>query len=169
MSETALTKRIEEIVAPSLEAKGFEIVRVRLTGGQAPTLQIMADRIDGVPINVDDCAAISRHVSVLLDAKDPIKSAYTLEISSPGIDRPLVRPKDFERFAGFEAKLETKMPIDGRRRFRGRLGGLEDDAVCLTLEDGEVRIPFGDIDRAKLLLTDELLAAAAAQENQPRN
>lgn len=169
MSDTALTRQIEAIVAPSLEAMGFEVVRVRLTGGHAPTLQIMADRIDGTPINVDDCADISRHVSVLLDAKDPIKGAYTLEISSPGIDRPLVRPKDFERFAGFEAKLETKMPIDGRRRFRGRLGGLDDDAVRLTLADGEVRIPFGDIERAKLMLTDDLLAAAAAQQNQPGN
>ncbi len=167
MVQRAVTERIAELVTPSLEANGFELVRVMLTGGDRPTLQIMADRTDETPITVDDCADISRVVSAILDVEDPIKGAYTLEVSSPGIDRPLVRKKDFERFAGFEAKVETAAPVDGRRRFRGRLLGVEGDEVRLALEEGEAAIPLSAIDRAKLVMTDELLAAAEAAQHEP--
>jgi len=164
LAQHDVTDKIAELVTPSLEASGFELVRVMLTGGDRPTLQIMADRADETPISVDDCADISRVVSAILDVEDPIKGAYTLEVSSPGIDRPLVRRKDFERFAGFEAKLETAAPIEGRKRFRGRLLGVEGDDVHLALETGEAVIPLAAIDRAKLVMTDELLAAADAAQ-----
>ncbi|MEJ2122557.1 MAG: ribosome maturation factor RimP [Alphaproteobacteria bacterium] len=166
MVQRAVTERIAELVTPSLEANGFELVRVMLTGGDRPTLQIMADRADETPITVDDCADISRVVSAILDVEDPIKGTYTLEVSSPGIDRPLVRRKDFERFAGFEAKVETAAPVDGRRRFRGRLLGVDGDDVRLALETGEAAIPLLAIDRAKLVMTDELLAAAEAAQHE---
>lgn len=166
MPQTDVTQKIERLIGPSLEANGFDLVRVALTGGDRPTLQIMADRADGSTINVDECADISRVVSAILDVEDPIKGAYTLEVSSPGIDRPLVRRKDFERFAGHEARVETSRPVDGRRRFRGRLLGVDGDDVRLALETGEAAIPLGSIYRAKLMLTDELLAAAAAAQQE---
>src|SRR6516165_9454833 len=112
-----LSGRIERLLAPSLEAMGYEIVRVQLSGGRSPTVQVMVDRQDGRPTTIDDCTSISRTASALLDVEDPLEGSYTLEVSSPGIDRPLVRPKDFERFAGFEVKAETSAPLDGRRRF----------------------------------------------------
>jgi len=166
LARNDVTERIAELVTPSLEAAGFELVRVMLTGGERPTLQVMAERADETPITVDDCADISRVISAILDVEDPIKGTYTLEVSSPGIDRPLVRRKDFERYAGFEAKVETAAPIDGRRRFRGRLLGLDGDDVRLALEAGEAAIPFSAIDRAKLVMTDELLAAADAAQHE---
>lgn len=141
---------------------GYEIVRVQLSGGRTPTLQIMVDRLDGAAITLDDCTALSRTASALLDVEDPLAGSYTLEVSSPGIDRPLVRPKDFERYAGFEVKAETGLPIAGRRRFRGRLLGIEDGIVRLALPDGKVELPFEAILKARLVLTDELLAAAGA-------
>ncbi|WP_044564255.1 ribosome maturation factor RimP, partial [Azospirillum sp. B4] len=119
-------ERIAGIIAPSVEAMGYDLVRVSLTGNARPTLQIMAERVDGAAMTVDDCAEISRAVSALLDVEDPIDVAYTLEVSSPGIDRPLTRPKDFERFAGFEVRVETSQPVDDRRRFIGMLKGIED-------------------------------------------
>jgi ribosome maturation factor RimP len=157
------TVRIEEIIGPSVEAMGYEIVRVELGGERRRVLQIMAERTDGAAMTVDDCADISRTVSALLDVEDPISGTYTLEISSPGIDRPLVKARDFERFAGFEARIETTAPIAGRRRFTGRLEGLAGETVRLRLAEGPVEIPLADIGRAKLLLTDELLAGATAQ------
>ncbi|NYZ13115.1 ribosome maturation factor RimP [Azospirillum sp. RWY-5-1] len=157
------TGRIEQIIAPSIESMGYEIVRVQMTGAQRPVLQIMAERTDGGPMTVEDCADISRSVSALLDVEDPIASAYTLEVSSPGIDRPLTRRRDFERFAGFEAKLETRMAIDGRKRFKGRLKGLEDDDVLIDTEQGPARVPMETIQRAKLVLTDELIRASGGQ------
>jgi ribosome maturation factor RimP len=111
-------------------------------------------------MTVDDCAAISRSVSALLDVADPIASAYTLEVSSPGIDRPLVRPEDYDRFAGFEARIELSQPLSGRKRFRGRLLGRAGDSVRLIAETGEVHVPLSAIARAKLVLTDDLLALA---------
>ncbi|WP_448192089.1 ribosome maturation factor RimP [Azospirillum sp. sgz301742] len=158
------TGRIEQIIAPSVEALGYEIVRVLLLGGQRPTLQIMAERSDGAPMTVEDCADISRSVSALLDVEDPIAGAYTLEVSSPGLDRPLTRLKDFERFAGFTAKLETRLAIDGRKRFKGTLTGIEGDDVLLDSEIGPTRVPFDNVLRAKLVITDELLRAASGQE-----
>ena len=157
------TDRIAAIIAPAVEAMGYEVVRVLLLGTQRRVLQIMAERKDGRDMTVDDCAEISRAVSALLDVEDPIQGTYTLEVSSPGIDRPLTRVKDFERFAGYEARLETKAPVDGRRRFKGRLGGIERDEVetlvRIDTEDGAAKVPFDAIQKAKLVLTDELLAA----------
>ena len=126
--------RIEKIIEPTVKNLGFDIVRVLLSGDHNPRLQIMAEPLDGRAMNVDDCAAISRAVSALLDVEDPVSSSYTLEVSSPGLDRPLVRLQHFERFAGYEARIETAMAIDGRKRFRGRLGGIEGDNVSATLE-----------------------------------
>lgn len=157
------TGRIEQIITPSVEAMGYEIVRVQLTGGQRMVLQVMAERADGAPMTVEDCADISRAISAVLDVEDPIKSAYTLEVSSPGIDRPLTRLKDFERFAGFEAKLETRLAVDGRKRFKGMLKGVEDGLVCIESEQGAARLEFDNILRAKLVLTDELIRASQGQ------
>ncbi|MGF7207524.1 ribosome maturation factor RimP [Skermanella aerolata] len=158
------TDRIQKIIAPSVEAMGYEIVRVQVSGTQKPTLQVMAERKDDAAMTVEDCADISRAVSALLDVEDPISSAYTLEISSPGIDRPLTRLKDFERFAGFEARIETRFPLDGRKRFRGILKGVENGAVRIDTDTGPASVPFDAVQRAKLLLTDELIAATAAQQ-----
>src|SRR5712691_1241124 len=152
------------MIAPSLEAMGYRLVRVVFTGGRRPTLQIMAERRDEVAMSVDDCADISRTVSALLDVADPIPVAYALEVSSPGIDRPLVDRADFVRYAGYEAKVETGVPIDGRKRFRGRLLGADDAAVRIAMADREVALPLAEIVRAKLVLTDELLAAALKRQ-----
>jgi len=143
---------------------GYEVVRVQISGGQRAILQIMAERADGAPMTVEDCADISRSVSALLDVEDPIREAYTLEVSSPGIDRPLTRLKDFERFAGFEARLESRMAIDGRKRFKGMLKGVEDGLVCVDTEQGPARLEFDNILRAKLVLTDELIRASQEQQ-----
>lgn len=143
---------------------GYEVVRVQISGGQRSILQIMAERADGAPMTVEDCADISRSVSALLDVEDPIREAYTLEVSSPGIDRPLTRLKDFERFAGFEARLESRMAIDGRKRFKGMLKGVEDGLVCVDTEQGPARLEFDNILRAKLVLTDELIRASQEQQ-----
>jgi ribosome maturation factor RimP len=153
--------RIEQIVAPPIEAMGYEIVRVQLSGGQRAILQIMAERGDGAAMSVDDCADISRAVSALLDVEDPISGPYTLEVSSPGLDRPLTRLKDFQRFAGCEAKLETRLPVEGRKRFKGALRGVEAGEVLIEIEGGLARVAFDDIARAKLVLTDELLRTGA--------
>ena len=162
-----LEERISLLVTPSLQAMGYDLVRVMLQGRHGLTLQIMAERRDGKSMTVDDCADISRALSAVLDVEDPIASAYTLEVSSPGIDRPLVRPRDYERFAGFEAKLETVQPVDGRKRFRGRLLGLDaGGGVRLAVETGEVVIPPAAVKSAKLVLTDELIAAATKEQQQ---
>ncbi|MBW7852317.1 MAG: ribosome maturation factor RimP [Rhodospirillales bacterium] len=152
--------RIERLVVPSLEAMGYELVRIQMQGRQRPTLQVMAERRDRRPMTVEDCADISRALSAILDVEDPIQGAYVLEVSSPGIDRPLVRPDDYARFAGFEARVETGQPVDGRKRFRGQLLGLDPAGnVRLAVETGEVSVPFAHIQRAKLVLTDALIAA----------
>jgi ribosome maturation factor RimP len=155
-----VSERVTEIIGPSVEAMGYDLVRVQMIGA---TLQIMAERRDGAAMTVDDCAEISRTASALLDVADPIPTAYQLEVSSPGIDRPLTRLADFERFAGFDAKFETKAPIDGRRRFTGTLLGTEDGQVRVDTEGGPVTLPFGDINKAKLVLNDRLIAAASRQ------
>jgi ribosome maturation factor RimP len=155
---TVATK-IESLLAPTLEALGYGIVRVQFTSGKRATLQIMAERTDGVAMSVDDCAEISRAASAVLDVEDPIPSAYSLEVSSPGIDRPLTRRDDFARFAGFEAKLETDRLLDGRKRFKGRLLGIDDENT-IRVRDGEVEyaVPYDAISKAKLVLTDDLIA-----------
>ena len=154
------TNEIARLIEPALEAMGYRVVRVQLTTLRRPVLQVMAERRDEAPMSVDDCADISRSVSTLLDVADPIAGSYTLEVSSPGIDRPLVRAEDYDRFAGYEARIELNLPLDGRKRFRGRLLGCDGEDVRLLAENGEVRLKLAAITRAKLMLTDDLLAAA---------
>ena len=156
-----IAERIAGMIEPALTDMGYALVRVQLSGAARLTLQIMAERADGENMTVDDCADISRAVSALLDVEDPIEAAYSLEVSSPGIDRPLVKPADYQRWAGFEARIETAMPVDGRKRFRGRLIGLAGDDVKLRLDDGaDAAVPLAAITRAKLMLTDDLIEAA---------
>lgn len=154
------TNRIAQTIEPSLAAMGYRLVRVVITSGRRATLQIMAEPVDDRPMTVDDCAEISRSLSALLDVADPIAGAYMLEVSSPGIDRPLVRPEDYERFSGFEARIELARPLEGRKRFRGRLLGLAGGFVRLVTDAGEAQLPLNDVARAKLVLTDDLIAAA---------
>ena len=161
IAKTSLDQRLAKIVTPVIEGLGFELVRLRLMAGKTRTLQIMADRPDG-GIEVADCAAISTAVSAALDVEDPLDDAYTLEVSSPGIDRPLTRLKDFAVWEGYEARLETTELIDGRRRFRGMLAGVEGDEVLIEIEEnGEpitIGLQFDWLSEAKLVLTDELIA-----------
>lgn len=160
IAKAAMDRRIAEIIQPVLEDMGYELVRVRLQGGKSQTLQIMAQKPDGT-IEVDDCGDISTAVSATLDVEDPIFDAYTLEVSSPGIDRPLTRLKDFDQWQGYHAKLETTELIDGRRRFKGDLAGTEGSEVLITIEDqGEevtIGLQFDWLSDAKLVLTDELI------------
>jgi ribosome maturation factor RimP len=161
------TKSIAQLIEPSLAAMGYCLVRVLMTGGRRATLQVMAERLDDLSITHDDCAKISRSVSALLDVVDPIVGAYTLEISSPGIDRPLVCAEDYDRFSGFEAKIELTMPIDGRRRFRGRLIGTAEGAIRLLTTAGEAQLPLATVVRAKLVLTSDLIAARQHVFSEP--
>lgn len=153
---------LEERVAPTLEAMGFEVVRIALTGSSGRrTLQVMADRKDGSQISVDDCAQISHTLSAIFDVEEPVSGAYDLEVSSAGIDRPLTRAKDFAAYAGFEAKVETRTPIGGRRRFRGELGGLAGETITMTVDGAPVELPLNAISSAKLVMTDDLIEAMA--------
>lgn len=160
IAKASIDRRLAEIVTPVIEGMGFELVRVRLQGGKTKTLQIMAERPGG-GIEVDDCAEISTALSATLDVEDPLEDAYTLEVSSPGIDRPLTRLKDFETWEGYEAKLETTEMIDGRRRFKGTLQGVEGSEVLIEIEDhGEpvtIGLQFDWLSDAKLILTDDLI------------
>jgi len=141
---------------------GYELVRVAVLGRDRPTVQVMADRADGSQITVADCETISHTLSAVLDVEDPIPGAWSLEISSAGIDRPLTRPKDWNRFSGHLARAETVAPIDGRRRFSGVVLGADDNAARMRLDDGnEIVLPLTAIRRAKLVLTDALIDAAA--------
>lgn len=161
IAKAAIDRRLAALVAPTIEDLGFELVRLRLMGGKRAVLQIMAERPDG-GIEVDDCARISRAVSALLDVEDPISGEYTLEVSSPGIDRPLTRLKDFETWAGYEARLETSELIDGRRRFKGELAGVQDGEVLLEIPEGVIGLAFDLLSDAKLVLTDALIAESLA-------
>ena len=156
IAKTAIDRRLAEIVQPVIQDMGFELVRLRLMGGQTKTLQIMAERPEG-GIEVDECAAISTAVSATLDVEDPVSEAYMLEVSSPGIDRPLTRLKDFDTFEGYEAKIETSELIDGRKRFKGVLAGIEGDEVLINIEEGTVGLHFDWLADAKLVLTDDLI------------
>jgi ribosome maturation factor RimP len=154
---TELLRKIEDIVSPTVVGMGYEVVRVAMSRGGG-TLQIMIEPADGRPMDVEDCATLSRALSAVLDVEDPIPSAYTLEVSSPGIDRPLTREKDYVRWAGHVARVETTQPIEGRRRFKGTLLSLENGTVRMKLDDGkEADVPLSQIFRAKLELTDALL------------
>ncbi len=153
-------REIERLIAPALEAMGFSLVRVRLFGGKRRRLQVMAERSDGTGMTVDHCAEVSRGISAILDVADPLPGSYVLEVSSPGIDRPLVRIGDFERFSGFEARVEVTRPIEGRRRFRGTLLGVARGTVRIALDGGVVDLPFEDIVAAKLVMSEALIEAS---------
>lgn len=166
IAKTAIDRRMAEIVTPVIEGLGFELVRIRLMGGNTRTLQIMADRPDG-GIEVDDCGTISTAVSLVLDVEDPLEDNYILEVSSPGIDRPLTRLKDFDMWVGYEARIETTELISGRRRFKGRLAGIDGEEVLIEIEDqGEpvtIGLQFDWLSDAKLILSDELIAEMLRQ------
>ncbi len=161
VARTAIDRRLAEIVKPAVEAAGFELVRLRLMAGKTRTLQIMADRAEG-GIEIDELGEITTLVSAVLDVEDPLTDPYVLEVSSPGIDRPLTRLKDFDTWSGHEARIETEELIDGRRRFKGMLQGVEDGEILIEIEEkGEsvtIGLQFGWLSDAKLILTDELIA-----------
>ena len=156
IAKAAIDRRMAEIITLVIEDLGYELVRVRLMSGKTTSLQIMADKPNG-GIEVDDCAVISNAVSAVLDVEDPILDAYALEVSSPGIDRPLTRLKDFAMFEGYEAKIETGELIGGRRRFKGQLAGVEGEEVLINIEEGTIGLQFDWLSDAKLVLTDELI------------
>ncbi len=160
------TEELQAIIEPVADAMGFEVVRISFGGGGRPILQIMAERPDGT-MTVEDCTRLSRELSVVLDVENPVPGEYMLEVSSPGIDRPLTRLKDFERYAGFDAKLELYEPVNGQRRWRGVLAGVENDQVALADQNEKHLFGFSEIRKAKLLLTDALLAhqGAGPKEN----
>jgi len=161
MNNLSREHKIEAMITPAIEGLGYDLVRVLITGTVDVTLQIMAERKDAAQMDVEDCAAISREISAILDVEDPISDAYSLEVSSPGLDRPLVRQHDFEDYAGFDIKLEMERSINGRKKFKGQLLGIKDNLVELTSGADHVVLPFDGIRQAKLILTDQLLAAAA--------
>jgi len=154
------TKLIEKLIDPSIIDSGYDVVRVQFLDERKKTLQIMIERRDRRSVTVDDCAAVSRIVSTLLDVEDPVPGRYTLEVSSPGIDRPLVKVGDYERYTGFEAAVETNRPLDGRKKFRGRISGVEGTSIRMECEGEYAELPFEEIRRASLVITDELIEAA---------
>lgn len=162
---TEASVQIKELIESAVEGLGFELVRVTYGGGRKPTLQIMAERPDGT-MSVDDCARLSREVSLILDVEDPLPGEYLLEVSSPGVDRPLTRPKDFERWVGFETKVELANQIEGRRRFKGRMTSFDGQEIVIETDEGTVKLPYSDVSKAKLILTDELLEAV--QKDAPQ-
>lgn len=172
VAKTLAEARLVDLLTPTAEDMGYEIVRLRLMGAggrDAPiTLQIMAEKPDGT-MEIDDCAELSHAVSALLDVEDPIEKEYSLEVSSPGIDRPLTRAKDFADYAGHRAKIEMAIPLEGNRRnFRGDIRGLEGDAVSLSLDDGPpVSLPLRDIADAKLVITDKLIEESLKRQRVP--
>lgn len=165
VTESGVDARVAAIVGPALMDLGFRLVRVKSSGRDGYTLQIMVERADGT-FTVDDCEAASKAISPVLDVEDPIDRAYNLEVSSPGIDRPLVRVSDFARWAGHLAKVEMEVAVDGRRRFKGVLEGVDGDMALLRRDDAakdepaRVRLPIADVAEARLILTDELIREA---------
>ncbi|MGB0851787.1 MAG: ribosome maturation factor RimP [Pikeienuella sp.] len=166
IAKAPMDRRIADIITPTVEGMGFGLVRVRLMSGKKSTLQIMAERPDGT-MEVDDCADLSRALSAVLDVEDPIEAEYALEVSSPGIDRPLTRPVDFERWDGWIAKLETSEMIGGRKRFKGELRGVQDDEILIEIEEGVIGLSFDLLTDAKLVLTDELIAESLKGRKDP--
>lgn len=172
ITETGVAARVAAIVEPAVTNLGFRLVRVKLSSTNGCTLQIMAERPDGT-MTVADCEAVSRAVSPLLDLEEPIPQAYHLEVSSPGIDRPLVRVGDFERWAGHEAKVEMSVPVNGRKRFRGVIQGVEGETALLHLPDAKAegepvaRLPLADIGEARLVLTDDLVRESLRRGTAP--
>jgi ribosome maturation factor RimP len=163
---------LETLLAPTIEPMGYELVRVRLSGSPQATLQVMAERADGKPMAVEDCESISRALSAKLDVEDPIAAAYTLEVSSPGIDRPLVRARDFAAYLGHEAKIELSDMLDGRRRFRGIIKAVDDETVTVTLPeaprdtDPDYKLPLRLLADAKLVMTDKLMNMAQVDQEE---
>jgi ribosome maturation factor RimP len=172
IAESGVAARVVAVVEPVIEDLGFNLVRVKVTGTNGCTVQIMAERPDGT-MSVDDCETVSRAISPVLDLEDPIGRAYYLEISSPGIDRPLVRASDFDRWTGHEAKVEMAVPVNGRKRFRGIIRGVEGGTAAMELPDvkeGEERIvhlPLADLGEAHLMLTDELIRESLRRGTAP--
>lgn len=171
ITETGLEARVAHIVEPVVDGLGYRLVRVRMSAMNGATLQIMAEKPDG-SMTVEDCEILSRDLSPALDVEDPIDRAYHLEVSSPGIDRPLVRRSDFERWAGHEAKIELARLLNGRKRFRGRLAGVEGDEVMLALDrDGaaseRVALPIAELAEARLVLTDDLIRESLTRQKHP--
>jgi ribosome maturation factor RimP len=172
MTETGVAARVAAIVEPVIQDLGFDLVRVRVTGTNGCTVQVMAERPDGT-ITVAECETISRAVSPVLDLEEPISQAYYLEVSSPGIDRPLVRASDFERWTGYDSKIEMAVPLNGRKRFRGLIRGVEEGTVAIELPDvkeGEerlVRLPLADLGEARLVLTDDLIRESLRRGGAP--
>ena len=167
IAKAAIDRRLEEIITPVIEDLGFELVRVRLMSEHEIILQVMADRPEG-GIEVDECGRISTAISAVLDVEDPVLDAYTLEVSSPGIDRPLTRLKDFDMFEGYEAKIETTELIDGQRRFKGLLAGTENDDVLININQGTIGLKFEWLSDAKLVLTDDLIKEMLRQRKAAR-
>jgi ribosome maturation factor RimP len=160
-----VVQKITDIVTPSLEALGYHIVQIKLSeGARRKTLMVMAERLDEQMMGFDDCTDISRTISALLDVDDPISDAYDLEVCSPGLDRPLTRLADYDKYKGYEAKCETMIPLDGRKRFRGTIGGTQDNNILLELDTGTVALSFNNIRSAKLVVNDTLLATAMKKE-----
>ena len=148
---------VQDLIEPQVEKLGFELVRVITIGQANPTLQVMIDVADGSrDITVDDCASVSRVLSDLLDEKDPIKDKYILEVSSPGLDRPLTKLKHFVRYKGYDVKIETENKVENRKRFKGKIADVDDENVVINMEDTQYTIPFAEINKAKLVITDEL-------------
>jgi ribosome maturation factor RimP len=173
ITETGVAARVAAVAEPVIRDLGFRLVRVKVSGLNGCTVQIMAEREDGT-MTVEDCEAVSRALSPVFDLEDPVERAYNLEVSSPGIDRPLVRIQDFERWTGYEAKIEMDPPVAGRKRFRGLIRGVEGDTVRLELPDvkeGEerlVRLPLSDLADARLVLTDELVRESLRRGSAPQ-
>ena len=149
-----LMKRIRDIIEPTLNSLGYQLVRVQLSGQVRPTLQVMIEKTDLSALSIDDCVKASRQVSALLDVEDPIESAYQLEVTSPGLDRPLVKPQDYVRFQGAEIKLETLAPLEGRKRFKGILSQANEETIILEPEDSEatVEVAYSNILKAKFYI-----------------
>ena len=172
ITESGVAARVAAIVEPVIEDLGFDLVRVRVTGANGGTVQIMAERPDGT-MSVEDCETVSRAISPVLDLEDPIAQAYYLEISSPGIDRPLVRASDFDRWTGYDAKIEMAVPLNGRKRFRGYIRGTEGGEVLVELPDVKepeervARLPMREIGEARLVLTDELIRESLRRGTAP--
>ncbi len=170
--ESGIALRVCDIIEPIVESLGFRLVRIRMMSGNI--LQVMVERLDGT-LTIEDCETVSRTISPVLDVEDPVAGAYSLEVSSPGIDRPLVRPADFEDWSGHEVKIELARPLAGRKRYRGRLEGYVDDEVRLFLPPAEspgeellIGLPFSEIASAKLIMTDALLALAQDRSKNSR-
>jgi ribosome maturation factor RimP len=162
---SVLTDKIAAMIEPTIEGLGFELVRVQLFPSprdEASTLQVMAEKEDGT-MTVEGCAKISREISVILDVEDPIASEYNLEVSSPGLDRPLTRLKDFVNYAGYEAKVEMNKTVDNRKRYKGKLIGVEEDVILMDVEAERFKLNFADIQKAKLVMNDELMALENAK------